>query len=226
MLGQSHSRATCQPSTPVLAARAARREKLGEARSENRTFHCDPPSESAVFAMHAAVQTPKVVRQPAHHCELGLRPRGAQQRRLRGQNVPTPVRSAVFRSRSSGGAARDLSPWGPPVCGSINIQCELKEFSVRVVVTQLTIGFIQALVCMCGWAVRWLHANTSLMHAMHAMLRPVWGQSGPRSISYVAPKGAHRSRTRRSPRHSRIAELQPDWRNSSMISSPRCIISL
>ena len=101
-------------STPVLAARAARREKLGEARSENLTFHCDPPSESAVFAMHAAVQTPKVVRQPAHHCELGLRPRGAQQRRLRGQNVPTPVRSAVFRSRSSGGAARDLSPWGPP----------------------------------------------------------------------------------------------------------------
>ena len=114
LLGQSHSRATCQPSTPVLAARAARREKLGEARSENRTFHCDPPSESAVFAMHAAVQTPKVVRQPAHHCELGLRPRDAQQRRLRGQNVPTPVRSTVFRSRSSGGAARDLSPWAPP----------------------------------------------------------------------------------------------------------------
>ena len=117
MLGQSHSRATYQyqPSTPVLAARAARREKLSEACHENRAFHCDLPSESAVFAMHAAVQTPKVVRQPAHHCELGLRPRGAQQRRLRGQNVPTPVRSAVFRSRSSGGAARDLSPWGPPV---------------------------------------------------------------------------------------------------------------
>ena len=112
--GQSHSRATCQPSTPVLAARAARREKLGEARSENRTFHCDPTSESAVFAMHAAVQTPKVVRQPAHHCELGLRPRGAQQRRLRGQNVPTPVRSAVFRSRSSGGRCEGFENVGPP----------------------------------------------------------------------------------------------------------------
>ena len=111
-IAQSH-RATYQPSTPVLAARAARREKLSEACHENRAFHCDLPSESAVFAMHAAVQTPKVVRQPAHHCELGLRPRGAQQRRLRGQNVPTPVRSAVFRSRSSGGAARDLSPWDP-----------------------------------------------------------------------------------------------------------------
>ena len=120
MLGQSHSRATYQPSTPVLAARAARREKLSEACHENRAFHCDLPSESAVFAMHAAVQTPKVVRQPAHHCELGLRPRGAQQRRLRGQNVPTPVRSAVFRSRSSGGAARDLSPWDPRVPGTPN----------------------------------------------------------------------------------------------------------
>ena len=77
-----------------------------------------------------------------------------------------------------------------------------------------------------GWAVCRLHANTSLMHAMHAMQRPVWDQSGLRSISYVAPKGACRSRTRRSPRHARIAELQPDWRNPSMISSPRCIISL
>ena len=113
-LGQSHSRATCQPSTPVLAARAARREKLSEACHENRAFYCDLPSESAVFAMHAAVQTPKVVRQPAHHCELGLRPRGAQQRRLRGQNVPTPVRSAVFRSRSSGGRCEGFEPVGPP----------------------------------------------------------------------------------------------------------------
>ena len=92
--------------------------------------------------------------------------------------------------------------------------------------TQLTIGFVQTLECMCGWAVCRLHADTLLMHAMHAMLRPVWGQSGPRSISYVAPKGASRSRTRRSLRHSRIAELQTNWRNSPMTSSLRCIIPL
>ena len=113
----------CQPSTPVLAARAARREKLSEACHENRAFHCDLPSESAVFAMHAAVQTPKVVRQPAHHCELGLRPRGAQQRRLRGQNVPTPVRSAVFRSRSSGGRCEGFEPVGPPCAWLACAQC-------------------------------------------------------------------------------------------------------
>ena len=86
------------------------------------------------------------------------------------------------------------------------------------VVTQLMIGFIQALVCMCGWAVCRLHANTSLMHAMHAMQRPVWDQSGLRSISYMALKGACRNRTWRSPRHAQIAELQTDWRNSPMIS--------
>ena len=96
----------------------------------------------------------------------------------------------------------------------------------KIVVTQLTIGFVQALVCMCGWAVCRLHANTSLMHAMHAMQRPVWDQSGLRSISYMALKGACRNRTWRSSRHARIAELQTDWRNSPMISSLRCIISL
>ena len=74
------------------------------------------------------------------------------------------------------------------------------SYSIKLtVVTQLTIGFIQALVCMCGWAVCRLHANTLLMHAVHAMLRPVWGQSGLRSISYMALKGACRNRTRRSP---------------------------
>ena len=109
--------------------------------------------------------------------------------------------------------------------GKSVIFCSIEPWMLSVV-TQLTIGFIQALVCMCGWAVRWLHANTSLMHAMHAMLRPVWGQSGLRSISYMALKGACRNRTWRSPRHARIAELQTDWRNSPTISSLRHIISL
>ena len=109
---------------------------------------------------------------------------------------------------------------------SVTTLMRLRRAVSAVVVTQLTIGFVQALVCVCGWAVCRLHANTLLMHAMHAMLRPVLCQSGPRSISYVAPKGACRSRTRRSPRHARIAELQTDWRNSPMISSLRCIIPL
>ena len=95
-----------------------------------------------------------------------------------------------------------------------------------IVVTQLTTGFVQAPVCVCGWAVCRLHANTLLMHAMHAMLRPVWGQSGLRSISHMALKGACRNRTRRSPSHARIAELQTNWRNHPMISSLRCVITL
>ena len=107
---------------------------------------------------------------------------------------------------------------GPDNCRMISLRPNFPVFGVSA--------------CVRAWNNRPLHPLQlkrycwCVMHAMHAMLRPVWGQPGLRSISYMALKGACRNRTWRSPRHARIAELQTDWRNSPMISSLRCIISL